>query len=434
MNQDEQNAIATDGYATQYKKRLTTKVVLPFMSVGSLLYVVTYYQNNFAENLTLALAVISVAMNAFMSSKERVINLGFCQFNTRSEVSDAVRWIYNLAIYDTILFYTFKPPLAGLGSAWVVVIMAAQADLFQRKYKTLVVSVGLIAANLMLFLLYTQNPLMERLLNSFVMTSLILIFGLADSFWVKEINQRVRAQRIEQELMAETERLKFDALLGEKLKFIMHEINNLLFVLEMTNKLDGADAKREIYNRTHDKLKNISKLVLGQKEGVEESREISIQEVLDDLQILAFNKFKVEQVRVELKVSSEASHFRFQERKGSLFYVLFNILKNSREALDLVDNKRRVITFEADISASDCLQISIKDQGPGMSETQQSAILSGEGATTKATGHGIGMRFVRLECQKNNFKLSIPKSSPEGTEFLIEIGRFGKAADFLAAS
>lgn len=404
-----------------YKKKLTTKLVLPLMSVASVIFIASFYTDSTANRLVLLLAFVSVAGNIFLSAKDRFLNIGRFRLSSRSEGADTARWLYNLLIYDAILFYSFRPPLAGMAMAWLIVLLSAQADLFQRKMKTGVILSGLVVANAMVIGLYPADSLAGRIFVAYVLTAAVVIFHVSDNFWVQDIKDRLRAQLIERELTAETERLRFDALLGENLKFIMHEVNNLLFVLEMSTARAEAEPYRQLFQRGHSKMKQIANLVLGNNKGILLERPTTLPAVVEDLEILWFKECRASCIGVVVTVSEAAQAFVYKERVGSLFYVLYNLLKNSREAIQAAPKAPHLITLTAEVDAQNQLKIAITDTGCGMSEEQVRALLAGSASTTKAAGHGLGMRFVRSECQKNGFELTIPHSSAEGTTFLLLI-------------
>jgi signal transduction histidine kinase len=414
-------AVSENAHAAQHKKSLTTKLILPFMSISSLLFFVAFYENTIAHNLILVLAVLSVAMNVACSSKGRTIKFSRFTFETRSEGFDAIRWLYNLLLYDTILLYVYRPTVAGMGLAWVILLTAAQSDLFQRKYQSLVGLIGLFIANVMIFGLYPEATLLEKIYVAFTASALPIIFNRSDGFWINEIKARVKSEEMEKQLIADSERLRFDAMLGEKLQFIMHEINNLLFVLEVSSNSNDVETRQKTFVKAHAKLKQISKLVLGDLRGKQIVRKASFSEILEDLEVLALSRLRTEQLDISTSIDDRSIGFQFFESKGSLFYILYNLLKNAREAVDTNVLNLKAIRIDAVVTQNETLLISVIDNGSGMSLEQKEALLSGAGGTTKATGHGIGMRFVRSECQKNSFIMKIPRSDTTGTTITLEI-------------
>ena len=408
-------------YAGIYKKRLSTKLILPMMSLATVLFILAFYDGTTAENFVLGLVFVNTLVNIYLSSKSRTFKLGSVEINSRSESVDAARWLFNLLVVDPSLFYNFHPSLGGLVLGWLALLISAQADLYSRRFRNLIVIVGYFAAATMIFTLYPEASKLELKFVTFVLGAMLIVFNVGDTFWVSEIDKRLASEEAEKKIIAESERLRFDALLGEKLKFIMHEVNNLLFVLEAVTNSKNPDERKQLFTKTYSKLKGIAELVLNPETGSSNIRNVSFGSVLDDLETIVLRSFRTAQIDVKTNITDAAFNFQLRETNGSLFYILFNIAKNAKDALDSVSPERRSVSISASVLPSGLLTILVRDSGLGMSASQIDSLLEGAGVTTKSHGHGIGMRFVRLECSKNNFQLAVTASDSTGTEFSITI-------------
>jgi hypothetical protein len=100
--------------------------------------------------------------------------------------------------------------------------------------------------------------------------------------------------------------------------------------------------------------------------------------------------------------------------------MLSNLINNSIDALEGKHGKI-VIGLE---STKNTIQITIKDNGKGMSEIVKNKILNNIAVTEgKTNGHGIGMTQVRETINRNEGKLSIDSELGKGTIITLDFPR-----------
>ncbi|MEK5107854.1 transporter substrate-binding domain-containing protein [Cytobacillus sp. FSL K6-0129] len=129
-----------------------------------------------------------------------------------------------------------------------------------------------------------------------------------------------------------------------------------------------------------------------------------------------------------LHVTMKDEHIDFQLKvpDGLVFYidpqqirqVLLNILLNGVDAVKNVTGKR--IELEMYHLDGECGEISIKDNGEGMSVEQQHHIFD-PFYTTKAKGVGLGLTLSYHLVQENNGDISVTSTKEEGTRFVITL-------------
>ncbi|MED1605224.1 transporter substrate-binding domain-containing protein [Cytobacillus kochii] len=129
-----------------------------------------------------------------------------------------------------------------------------------------------------------------------------------------------------------------------------------------------------------------------------------------------------------LHVTMKDEHIDFQLKvpDGLVFYidpqqirqVLLNILLNGVDAVKNVTGKR--IELEMYHLDEECGEISIKDNGEGMSVEQQHHIFD-PFYTTKAKGVGLGLTLSYHLVQENNGDISVTSTKEEGTRFVITL-------------
>jgi len=106
--------------------------------------------------------------------------------------------------------------------------------------------------------------------------------------------------------------------------------------------------------------------------------------------------------------------------------ILSNLITNSAEALKL-NGKIQISAHKA----SNNIEILIKDNGPGISETIRSEITK-EGFTTKEGGSGLGLAHAKMEVEKLGGKLKI-HSSPGGTTVTLVLPLSEPPSHFLTS-
>lgn len=109
--------------------------------------------------------------------------------------------------------------------------------------------------------------------------------------------------------------------------------------------------------------------------------------------------------------------FLIHANKEELQQVVFNILKNSSEAMELVDHPRIRIHIYA---KGDTLYIAIQDNGKGMPQPLSSRI-SYERISTKTEGAGVGLIIAREILEAHNGGIEFQSEEGKGTIALIRL-------------
>jgi signal transduction histidine kinase len=117
---------------------------------------------------------------------------------------------------------------------------------------------------------------------------------------------------------------------------------------------------------------------------------------------------------------------------GQLNQVFMNVISNSIDALDEFNKNRDVAEVQAnpsrilirtELTPEKSIQISISDNGAGMSEEVRSHIFN-PFFTTKAVGKGTGLGLsisYQIVVEKHQGKVWCESAPGEGTQFVIEI-------------
>jgi len=210
--------------------------------------------------------------------------------------------------------------------------------------------------------------------------------------------------------------IKKKALLAD-LEFIAEDLPKLFSSLEL-----GAERIREIVLS----LRNFSRLDQA------EVKAVNIHEGLDSTLLILQHRLKPNSLHSGIELIKQYAELPVVECfAGQLNQVFMNLLSN---AIDAVEESCRQsaksgkekyhpsITMKTQLLENDWVQISIKDNGIGMSQ-EVNAKLFDPFFTTKEVGKGtgLGLSISYQIVEKHRGKLECVSQPEEGAEFLIDI-------------
>jgi signal transduction histidine kinase len=164
-----------------------------------------------------------------------------------------------------------------------------------------------------------------------------------------------------------------------------------------------------------------------------EIKPVDIHEGIDSTLMILQHRLKAKSERPEIEVIKDYGSLPLVEcYAGQLNQVFMNILTNAIDALDEnrsehtyqenKDNPSR-ITIRTSIADAKWLEVTISDNGPGMSKDVQQRIFN-PFFTTKAIGKGTGMGMsisYQIITEKHGGKLECFSTPGQGTKFVIQI-------------
>jgi signal transduction histidine kinase len=164
-----------------------------------------------------------------------------------------------------------------------------------------------------------------------------------------------------------------------------------------------------------------------------EIKPVDIHEGIDSTLMILQHRLKAKSERPEIEVIKDYGSLPLVEcYAGQLNQVFMNILTNAIDALDESrsehtyqenkDNPSR-ITIRTSIVGAKWLEVTISDNGPGMSKDVQQRIFN-PFFTTKAIGKGTGMGMsisYQIITEKHGGKLECFSTPGQGTKFAIQI-------------
>jgi signal transduction histidine kinase len=105
---------------------------------------------------------------------------------------------------------------------------------------------------------------------------------------------------------------------------------------------------------------------------------------------------------------------------GQLQEVIVNLIQNAIDAMDAVDDDRRVLQVRTEHNGGDAISIEIEDTGPGI-DPKKSADIFEAFFTTKPHGMGLGLAICRLIIERHQGQLSVSSANPRGAVCRIKL-------------
>lgn len=115
--------------------------------------------------------------------------------------------------------------------------------------------------------------------------------------------------------------------------------------------------------------------------------------------------------------------------EGQLQEVLINLVRNAIEAMDSVEQDRRVLQVRAEQHGESAVALYVEDSGTGIDPKQLDNIFDAF-ITTKPSGMGLGLAICRMIIERHAGQLSVSPAQPNGSIFrvLLPAGQAAPAA------
>jgi len=220
------------------------------------------------------------------------------------------------------------------------------------------------------------------------------------------------------------ERLAFaerNAQVGMQVRTILHELGNVIQALELTVNPVG-EIDRAVVNRSLYFIKRISSIVLRDMDVRIQSEDVSVQDLMEDIQLLIRPTVLGKQYGFFMNVDSNISTKFIQERPGSVFLIVQNLVIN---AIDAIRRAQRgpmegkvVIDFNL---IGEMMYITVKDNGVGLSFEDAEVLMTGGTSSFREKKHGLGFAFVLDECRRNQIEIVVASVPSEGAAFALKI-------------
>lgn len=217
-----------------------------------------------------------------------------------------------------------------------------------------------------------------------------------------------------EELMLRSEKL---AVVGELAAGIAHEIGNPLTALKGFLQLmeAGTLPKKEYLTIMKEELERIEEISTGMlalgKPALQKSEFVDIKEIVNSVIDLFDTEAFKKSIKIQVDICDKIILFCV---KSQIKQVFINLIKNAIEALN---------GGNINISArkwNNKIQISVKDDGPGISQESLSKI-GQPFYTTKEKGTGLGLMVTNTIIENHNGSIEVKSKTKEGTTFIITL-------------
>ncbi len=218
------------------------------------------------------------------------------------------------------------------------------------------------------------------------------------------------------------------ATLGEIFAGIIHDINNPLMMIEgnvkRIRKRVNDEEVLDILNKIEMGSKKISKIVSGIKVYIRQDGEQPFEEevfgkILEDATIICENKLKDK--NVTLRIDPRLNDIKLNCHFTQIFQVFVNLISNSVDAINGLQEKWIDIGLIEDSTTPDILKIKFMDSGHGIPVEIQEKIFNAFFTTKgRGVGSGLGLSLCKKILEAHKGSLSIDNLA-DNTTFIISL-------------
>ncbi|PWQ93577.1 ATP-binding protein [Leucothrix arctica] len=414
---------------TRYKNLFNT-IIIPVMVITDIFLIASYWDQNNQQTRYGVLAVLFLIGFNLIQCVFKSIPTPWGPLETRSETLDVIRWCVNLSTSMYIIWCLNIDEPAVAAFFLLLLTFGAMTEVYRQKHKLVTVGMAFVCFCILFYGIYPL-AIEDRIYMTACYLGLVFFIWKLERLMIGEITQFILEQKERRSVEKESEGLQRDAAIGHSTKAINHELNTLIGVANLsafqieTNHNAHNDIEQEMkrLDRTLSHMNRVSSLVLdglGNKKA--KVHTISLQELESDLRLLISTNNRVCKTQLTINFPEKSEDYFFEERSGSTFLIIHNLVKNAFEAVDEVHMGRCTGKVDVDVTVlDDKFVISVEDNGIGMSELKIVNIKQQLATTTKLEGHGLGLKFVQSECIKNNMILDISSKIDTFSVFKITV-------------
>lgn len=249
---------------------------------------------------------------------------------------------------------------------------------------------------------------------------------------VRDISSRKLQEQREQQHLDELAHVTRMGLMGELASGIAHEVNQPLTAivnysqasLNMLQQTDYEKAQlQDILTKTNHQALKAGQIIHRMRDLIK-AREIhrstiNINNLVTDALELCASYVKQYGINVHLQLIKHLPEICADSVQ--IEQVILNLIKNSIDALTNVPlSKPRKLSIQTDSNQKTNIEIRIKDNGPGIDDTEQKKIFT-PFYTTKRMGMGMGLSICRSIVEAHGGMLRFNSCPPKGTTFYFTL-------------
>ncbi len=227
------------------------------------------------------------------------------------------------------------------------------------------------------------------------------------------------------------ENLKMERLaaVGQTTGMVLHEIKNIMQLARLSYDFikRGMENKKEHFlqrgmRNIERALKELDGFTLDMlsltKDYALETEKTDLEEIFRDLREDLTDK--AADYKIELGFSTEQDFPKVDADRRALYRTLLNLVKNAIEAVDTA-KENRWVRVAAKSKDTGSYEISISDNGVGMSEEVRAKLFEAFFSTKGRKGTGLGLMIIDKTVKSHRGEIHIQSEAGQGTTFLLTL-------------
>ncbi|MGB1311499.1 MAG: ATP-binding protein [Leucothrix sp.] len=398
-----------------WQQTLLANAVTPTLAITSIVLMVSHWMASPHRLWGLVLLLTAILLTVYLTAQNRVFKTPWITFNSHSDGAMTALWCLHFTI-STALCWSLGMQAASVVALWALLSSVAIIEIQAARHQLIVLGIAATLLNVTLYWL-GPIPLKTHFSAVFCYIAVIFIFWKINRHLTQEMTaffiERLHRKKIEQESLD----LQRAAAIGYSTRAINHELYNLigislLSIDKLRPQLAADNKELTRLDTALNYMFKVSGLVLddlGNKTAL--NRMLSLDQLHNDIQLLLGQAIGQRSVAIHIDFPADAEDCYFEERTGATYLIIHNLVKNAIEAVQAQFQHQAggVVEVVARMEQGH-IYIDIIDNGPGLTMAQIEMFQSMDAIdTTKPDGHGLGLSFVRRECELNHFSLNISR-------------------------
>jgi len=249
---------------------------------------------------------------------------------------------------------------------------------------------------------------------------------------VRDVSSRKQREQQDKEHLDELAHVTRLGLMGEMASGIAHEVNQPLSAISSytqvsLNLINAEDPDliklMEVLYKTQQQALRAGRIIHRMREFVKSH---SIHQLSGDINTLIHDAVglciaDLKQSGIELTFELEPDLPPVYVDHVQIEQVIINLLRNSIDTLkNLPAGHPRHLSIHSRLELNGCIQVRVKDNGPGLDKEQQQKVLT-PFYTTKADGMGMGLSITRSIIEAHDGTLHFNSEPGKGTTFYFTL-------------
>lgn len=248
---------------------------------------------------------------------------------------------------------------------------------------------------------------------------------------IGDITDRLAIESIDRNRLLEIAHITRLSTMGEMTTEIAHELNQPLAAISIYSDacrrmiITGNEQQSKIIEclsdisiqaeRASDVIRRIREFI--SKKDLHPAKH-AINRIIEEALELLKVEIRTHNVRLKLNLAENIPEILID--KILIEQVIFNLVRNALEAMDDIDESRRLLIIESSSSHFNEIQISVDDAGPGLSTATIKQIFE-PFITTKTDGMGMGLTISHSIIEAHHGRIWATQNEHGGTTFTFTL-------------